>query len=417
MSDLFRKEVLQARRAQWLGTVSLAQSLRMWWLVAFAVAAASSIVLFLVFGDYTRRTRVIGQLVPNSGLLTLTAPIAGVVGSVSVQEGDAVVRGSNLALIQVPAASSRTANLTDALGGRITERADAVEHSYAAQSDQLTAREQGLRAQIVAARAESQALHSEQLTRDAQVALGTESLKRVRQLREKQFVTAAQVQQQETQWLEQKAAVQVLQRARATLARQTATLQQELAELPAQREVLASAQRRDRAILTQEGLETEARGDAVVRAPLDGRVTALLGLTGQNVQRGQALLTLLPAASALEAHLLVPSRAIGFIAPGDHVLLRYQAFPYQKFGQGKGQVLRVSRSALSQGETAALAVSAASAEPLYRVVVTLDQQTVRAFGNDEALKPGMLLEADVLGESRKLWEWVLEPLFTVSGRV
>ncbi len=417
MSDLFREEVLEARRVQWLGTVSLAQSLRLWWLAAFAVIAAGLLLVFLIFGDYTRRTRVVGQLVPNAGLLTLTAPTAGVVGSVSVQEGDAVVRGSNLALIRMPAASSRTANLTDALSGRIIERADAVEDSYAAQAEQLEAREKGLRAQIVAAREESQALHSEQRTRDAQVVLGSESLQRLRQLREQQFVTAAQVQQQETQWLEQQAAVQVLQRSRAALARQIATLEQELAELPAQRAGLASAQRRDQAALNQEGLETEARGDAVVTAPMDGRVTALLGLPGQNVLPGQALLTLLPAASALEAHLLVPSRAIGFIAPGDPVLLRYQAFPYQKFGQGKGQVLRVSRSALSQGEMAALAVGAAGAEPLYRVVVALDQQTVRAFGNDEALKPGMLLEADVLGERRKLWEWVLEPLFTVSGRV
>ena len=127
-------------------------------------------------------------------------------------------------------------------------------------------------------------------------------------------------------------------------------------------------------------------------------------------------MTVLPDGSSLEAHLLVPSNAIGFVAPGDRVKLRYQAFPYQKFGQGEGEVLRVSRSALSPGELSALALGREGAEPLYRVVVGLKRQSVLAYGKEEPLKPGMLVEADVLGETRKLWEWVMEPLFSVAGR-
>lgn len=51
------------------------------------------------------------------------------------------------------------------------------------------------------------------------------------------------------------------------------------------------------------------------------------------------------------------------------------------------------------------------------MVVALDRQTVRALGQDEALKPGMLLEADILGERRALWEWALEPLYALHGRM
>jgi len=57
-------------------------------------------------------------------------------------------------------------------------------------------------------------------------------------------------------------------------------------------------------------------------------------------------MALLPKGSQLQAQLLAPSRAVGFIEPGDKVLLRYQAFPYQKFGHHAGKVVRVSRSAI-----------------------------------------------------------------------
>ena len=131
---------------------------------------------------------------------------------------------------------------------------------------------------------------------------------------------------------------------------------------------------------------------------------------------GQPLLSLLPGDGTLEAELLVPSRAIGFIEPGDSVLLRFQAYPYQKFGHHQGRVERISRSALNPAEVGSLVGSAQAGEPLYRVTVKLAGQTVMAYGNAEALKPGMLLEADVLGERRRLIEWIFEPLFSLRGK-
>ena len=229
-------------------------------------------------------------------------------------------------------------------------------------------------------------------------------------------MTAAQWQQQKASVFEQRATLQRLLRESAQLRRQLAVLAQEQVSLPDQIDALAAAEARDRASLGQERLESTRRGESILAAPVTGTVTALLGQAGQSVQGGQSIMTLLPDGARLEAHLLVPSRAVGFVAPGDAVLLRYHAFPYQKFGQGRGEVIRVSRSALSAGELASLAVGGSASEPLYRVVVSLERESVQAFGHAEPLKPGMLLEADVLGERRRLWEWLFEPLFSIRGR-
>jgi membrane fusion protein len=125
----------------------------------------------------------------------------------------------------------------------------------------------------------------------------------------------------------------------------------------------------------------------------------------------------LPAGSELEAHLLVPSRAVGFVEPGDRVLLRYEAFPYQKFGHHGGRVARISRSTINPGEFTSQPGLQSRGEPYYRIVVELDESSVRAFGKNEPLMPGMLLEADIMGETRQLWEWAIEPLFALSNNV
>ena len=60
---------------------------------------------------------------------------------------------------------------------------------------------------------------------------------------------------------------------------------------------------------------------------------------------------------------------------------------------------------------------AAQSEPVYRVRLELDKQTVRTYGNVMPLRSGMLVDASVKLERRKLYEWVLEPIFSISGRL
>jgi membrane fusion protein len=156
--------------------------------------------------------------------------------------------------------------------------------------------------------------------------------------------------------------------------------------------------------------QSEAAGGTVLRAPRAGVVSTLLVKPGQNVTSGQPLLSILPHGSALQAQLLVPSNAIGFVHNGTPVVLRYQAYPYEKFGQQYGQVVQVSRSALSPAEAATL-LGQSITTPLYRVMVSLDRQTINAYGKAQALKPGMALNADLLLDRRSLWQWVFEPLY------
>ena len=87
------------------------------------------------------------------------------------------------------------------------------------------------------------------------------------------------------------------------------------------------------------------------------------------------------------------------------------------FNHSELTLARVSRSALGAGELRALTGSGEGGEPLDRTVEQLERQSVRAFGKEESLKPGMLLDADIVGEKRSLWEWALEPLMAVGHRV
>src|SRR5690606_6777502 len=219
---------------------------------------------------------------------------------------------------------------------------------------QLRAQEAGLRAQLAAARRELAQIEDEIRTRQAQVRLAHDTLDRLRQLEGGRYVSQLQIRQQESAALARVAETQARQR-QATAARGAmARLAHALAGLEAEGQAAEAGFVGEMAVLEQERVETRARGELVLTAPVDGVVSAQLARPGQAVQVGQPLLSLLPDDSPLQAELLVPSRAIGFIAPGDRVLLRYQAYPYQKFGHHEGRVAGISRSALGSAELQAL---------------------------------------------------------------
>ena len=417
MKDLFRREVLEAKRTSHLGRISLAQPLRLWLLAGCAIVAGAAVVAFLILGEYSRRSRVTGQLVPSLGLSTVVAPSAGIVGRLFPEEGARVGDSDPLVRIDVP---RNTASGLDALAvmrEEMSARNVSAQHLAQSQIAQIDVQVAGTDRQLTIARRELAQVEAAIATRGRQIKLGRDTLDRYRRIADDQYVSQTQVDQQEQSFLDLVNEQHALTRQATALQRGIAQMEQTLRELPAQRRAQQAIAQRDRAILNQERVQQETSGTLLLKAPVAGLVSSRLVEPGQAVQAGQPLLTLLPQGSQLQAQLLVPSRAVGFIEPGDRVLLRYQAYPYQKFGHHAGRVIRVSRSAVNPGESMALAGSGQATEPYYRVLVQLEAQAVTAYGKDEPLRPGMLIEADILGEHRRLYEWLLEPLYSVRGTV
>ena len=145
-----------------------------------------------------------------------------------------------------------------------------------------------------------------------------------------------------------------------------------------------------------------------------GTITSLQAQVGQPVEPAKPLMTLIPQGSVLQAELYVPSRAIAFVSEGQPVRLLFDAFPYTRFGPGRGRVAQVSSAVLRPEEvTAAVKVG----EPVYKVLVSLDATAMRAYGKAVPLQSGMALTADILLESRSFLDLLMDPLLAARARV
>jgi membrane fusion protein len=412
---LFRAEAQASQQQAWLGSVQLHRPTTLKWLSILALGGVIAVGTFLFSTEYTRKARVNGLLVPERGVMRLSVPQSATVLARPVQDGQQVREGDVLFVLSLDSANPTG----DGLSRTLKDRESSLGAAQAQQRELAQSQAASLKARIATLASTLQQADAELQLHAQREALAQQSLGRLESLAKDQFVSSAQVQTKREELLGLQAQRQALARERENLQREALGLQAELQAIPLKAQVQQGELARDIAALQAQGVENEARRRLVLRAPSDGQMSTVLAEPGQVVQAGTQLAALLPAHTALQAHLYAPSSAVGFLRPHQAVLLRYQAFPYQKFGQQQGEVLQVSRTPLQAAELAQLGLPAAMAqgEPMYRITVQLQRQSVEAYGQDQTLSPGMLLEADVLLERRRLIEWIFEPLLSLVRRV
>lgn len=413
---LFRQEAIDAQTAPSLGTVRLATpvSHQVWTLAALGVA--TTILVWLFVGHYTRREHVSGSLVPQAGLLSVTARSAGIVTKIDVVEGAEVHAGDVLLTLSGERSSASMGDTSAAISAQLHQQQTRLQSDLADAQHLAVEQADDLRMQQGMLQQQMQQLDAQSAIEQRQANDLSALLQRLQLLGTKGYASTLDIQQQRTQELDAEQQIKALARQHSESKQQWKSLGDQLTQLPLTTAAKLDDLRRQMAQNEQTLAQNEADRETVLRAPENGVVSSVLIKPGQAVVAGQSLLAVMPQGSPLQAQLLVPSSAIGFVHVGTNVVLHYQAFPYEKFGVQHGSVVSISRSALTPSEVTTLLGQQPPPEALYRVQVQLAVERIEAYGKLEPLKPGMALDADMLLDKRRMIEWIFEPLYGMAHR-
>ena len=415
---LFRTEALAEQHTATEGRIVLTPRFSMTFIALAAMVVATAVVAALMLGSYTRRATVTGQLVPVAGVLRVHTPQAGVVLEKRVIEGQRVNKGDIMFVLGSERFGAGARDLQADIGTQIGERKRLLEFELSRNA--RTEREDLAHLQRRAAtlRSEGETIGRQIEQQRQRVTLAEEARLRYKGLAERDYIAGEQLIQKELELSEQQSRLTALQRDQIANQRELATTQREADALKGRSDAQNALIQRGISSSSQELTELEARRRVVITAPEAGTATLVSAELGQLADIVRPLVTLLPTASPLEARLYAPSRTVGFVKVSDRVALRHQAFPYQKFGQQEGVVTAVSTNAVPSTELVGFILpDTAVGEPVYAITVDLAAQSINANGQPRPLQAGMRVDADIFQETRKLYEWLLEPLFSITGRV
>ena len=153
-------------------------------------------------------------------------------------------------------------------------------------------------------------------------------------------------------------------------------------------------------------LELRAREDGIVKDMATYNPGAV-------VQPGAVLLNLVPRNEALFAEVAIRNEDVGFVAPGQRVKVKLQAYPFQKYGMLEGTVELISADSSANDPQKATALG--QNPQSYKARVLLASQELKA-SNGEVLKlsPGMVVQAEIHQGRRTVLEYLLSPVQKVA---
>ncbi|MTW04486.1 HlyD family secretion protein, partial [Pseudoduganella ginsengisoli] len=335
---LFRNQAITARSDHFFGPIRTAQPLSAWLVACASSLIASGLIAFIVLGSVTKKARVSGITVPVGGSITIIAPNTGLLAHALLAEGQFVNAGQTLFEL-----STERQGRQGEIAGLVEQQLIIRQHSLdterrarrAQDNDKRTALAERLRNNL----SEMASLEQEISLAKRRLGMAQQTVEKFQLLQASGYVSQAQTQQKQEEHIDLDLHITGLERAKAQLQANRLTLE---AEHRALKETLAAdlAQLvRSEASLQQELIENQNRKTTLITAPQPGVLTTITYHPGQVVNAGQALATLIPttlpralAPDALEVHLFAPSRTAGFVQAGQPVLIRYQSYPYQKFG-------------------------------------------------------------------------------------
>ncbi len=412
---LFRSESEQARAGAWLGRILLVRPMTFTLLTAAALGIAALLAALFVLGQYTRKARVTGVLSPAAGVVKVIAPQSGTVERVAVAEGAWVEKGAPLLRLIDGRLESFPGRTLTAVGAQVAERRQALARQREFTMAAMQAEQLSLAGRRVGIARELVQLDAEIDNQAKRALLAHNGLQRASRLEGIGFLSAAGLDRERDAALDQDSRLESVRRTRLALSRELAALEFESEGAHSRASAQLAALDVQRAALEQEGIERDLQYRAEIVAPSSGTIATVLVEPGQMVTTGMPLATILPSDGRLEAHLFAPSRSIGFVQPGQEVLLRYLAYPHQKFGSHLARVIAVSRNPMLPNELG-FTPPDGSREPVYRIKVSLQSESITAYGKQQLLQAGMQVEADILLDRRRLIEWVFEPLLSLAGR-
>lgn len=412
--SLFRSEAVEHVKARQYGTVRLASPVSHRVLTAIFVGIALCIAAFFILYSTTRKAQATGVLLPATGVIRVTPTQGGIVTGKRVRGGELIKAGQVMFILSSERSYGSSESTEKKISALLSHQLSSLRLELTQLELQGTQRIAAAKQRVRAIAEEGERAHSQIALQKRRVEIAEQAFERYSELEATKYISSAQLQDKQGELLDQRQRLVDLERINAASHRELAGAQAELNDLRLQAQREVSTLDRNASTLEQNLTENEARREILIRAPVSGIVAAVAAEVGQTVSPGATLASVLPQGAQLEAEIYIPSRSIGFVKPDMQVLLRYQAYPYQKFGQYRARVREVADTSMLPHE---LGLSQnTSSEPLYRIRLVLDSQTIQAYGKQLPLKSGMVVEASIHLDRRRLYEWILEPLFSITGR-
>lgn len=411
---MFRKEAVSAKQNRLPGKVTLTQPFSIYLICNLVFIIFVLLLIFLLRTHYSRKETVKGYLLPEKGVVKVFSGRSGILEELLVSDGDHVTEGQVLAKIRNSQNLISGIELSTALKAELSSQITSLNEELKFSDIVFDKEKLSIDRKMNDLSHSLSAIKKAIVTSKLRLKLKQEQYDNNFALYKKGYLSMAALSSIQEDYLEVQGSVNKLETEMASISVDIANLESQRISLPEERALKRASIQRQLSALRAEIVRLNNEYEFIKNAPESGIVTAIQPSIGSQIDSDSPILSIIPQNSPLILELLIPSRSAGFIQVRDKVKIRFDAFPYQKFGLVEGEISNIDKALILPSDKK-LPISIT--EAMYRVRASINQQEISAYGKSFPLKVGMIAEADIVLESRSLLEWLLDPIYAIKGKI
>ncbi len=419
MNKIFRQEAIEHKSLKWTGKALLISKTPAWIVSVFSAAFLIILLLFLIFGNYTRRINVYGEVITNPHPINIFSSQQGFVSKNFVKVGDVVKKGQKIYQIdfsQTTESGKVSTNTKHALESQLTQVNNIIKKLKNNKNITLEGLEEQKR------QYESAHEKSKTIVDNARhgVEFAKENMKNYKTYQQRGLITKDQFNNHSYSYYQQQSIYQNLYNQYVNDSLKITHLNSEIMLKEADFDNQISQYKIQRDDLQRQLGEIVASGSLLVTSPIDGRIESLSVTVGQMVTNGDSLVQIIPNVEAVYYLVLwLPNSSLPYVSERDVISIRYDAFPFEKFGQFSGRIDNIAYVPVSSQEMARYSSSPIhkigdKTEAYYKVLINLDNTQFNYRGKKLHLSHGMKAQSIFFLEQRPIYQWIFSPYYDIK---
>lgn len=406
---LFRDDALAEQRHRLHGDVTIHQPVAFGTmtglLVTFAIAVAGAAGL----ASFSRKETAIGWISPELGMAETFAPAGALVQAIEVKVGQRVSKGDVLGSLSMETYDA-TGSVSQHEGRQIALQQSEVATQMSAVRHRTQTEIARIRSQTAGIRTIMTSIDRQKQVQSAQLDLSRRQMEALAPLVAKGFGTKLDQQRRESAFLSIKQAIIELEQQASTQANQLASLEAQITAAENQQAFDLAQLKMTQAGLASTAVSVASRAATTLRSPVSGTIAAVNVGSGETIRPGMPVVSIAPPGN-LRVDAFIPTKAAGFVTPGQRVVLFVDAFPYQRYGTLNGVVEEIGNAAINPGEYGTLIKVT---EPSYRLRIRIEPRSGSVL-KPLPIRAGMSVSASITTERRTILQWLFDPLAKASA--
>lgn len=414
---MFRQEALRYHTKKWKSTAILANRLPTWLVFSISFFIFITFIIFIILSSYTRREIVIGELVLQSHPIIISAPKSGYISESYVKIHQSIKKGDPLfkiTLERITNSGDININSINLLKSQIKVTEKAIKSLQENRNKTIIS----LKNQITNYQSIQNDKKNYLIEINESINEYKELIKRYEKLLTLGHSTYDEVNNHKSRYFQQKSVFNSLNQELLQLKSNILNLENEIEVRTIDFDNQIVRYEIQKSDLNIRLMEQESIYEIIVSAPMDGIIESTSVTIGQVIKEGDVLSQIIPEnKGGYQLVIWIPNNAIPFVNINDTVNIRYEAFPFEKFGQFEGKIQHISTLPVSLQELNLYKNLPQDAEKnilLYKATVEIKNQDINYNNKKLYFISGMKAEITLFLENRKLYEWMLFPIYTFT---